>query len=281
VPIAFAGGGEDSAPPASQATIQTGQTATSSFTVIPAESRLTSPKRLAHRRPLDPFRQSPSGGSAGVEGSGGKEQGGSTGGESAPTETGSSGSAEEIAPLPESGGGETPAEVTKTTESTTTESTETVVAPQTIAYAIDLKTGFDPKNLQEQSEVAAMTKLPNKKNPALLYVGLSPDKKKALFLMTSRVTAYYGAAQCSLDKQACELIELTPGKSASFAIGYGEEPAIYKVLLKGIEPVVESLGSHSKTTKTKTKTHGKPKSRNSKSQAQSAVVGLGHAVVGH
>jgi hypothetical protein len=262
-PIVFGGKGDDE-PVASTAPIaaQSGG-ADSAFTVVPAESTLRSPaQRLGHRQALDPFRQAPTPSpESTVESNAGASEGGviSSAESSVPTEEATA--PVEVTPV------ETPTpEETAVTESstTTTESTEVVAAPLVVGYAVNLKTGFDPTKLQEQSEVAALTKLPSPKNPELLYVGLSANKKGALFLMTSQVTAYFGSARCTLDKQACELVELKPGKSATFEIGYGKTPTRYKVLLKGIEPVVAGKKKASSSKTTKTKTHqAKPKARSS------------------
>jgi hypothetical protein len=102
-----------------------------------------------------------------------------------------------------------------------------------VGYTIDAEAGFVP-HAAEKTELAPMTKLPNPKHPLVLFMGLSKDHKRALFLMTSNVTAYYGG-HCALDKQSCQLVEVEPGKGITFADGYGETR--YKVHLKRIVPV--------------------------------------------
>lgn len=102
-----------------------------------------------------------------------------------------------------------------------------------VGYTIDAEAGFVP-HTAEKTDLAPMTKLPNPKHPLVLYMGLSKDHKRALFLMTSNVTAYYGG-HCALDKQSCQLVEVKPGKGITFADGYGETR--YKVHLKRIVPV--------------------------------------------
>jgi hypothetical protein len=124
----------------------------------------------------------------------------------------------------------TPANNGGTSESSTAKGVSTVVG-----YTIDAEAGFVPK-AHEKRGIAPMTKLPNKKHPVVLYVGLSKNHKRALFLMTSNVTAYYGG-HCALDKQACQLVEVGPGKGVTFAVGYGKTR--YKLHLKSIVPVVK------------------------------------------
>jgi hypothetical protein len=128
---------------------------------------------------------------------------------------------------------------TETSEASTKESSKTDTAtevdvPQPIVgYAIDAEAGFVP-HTTEKTELAPMTKLPNAKHPLVLYMGLSKNHKRALFLMTSNVTAYYGG-HCALDKSSCQLVEVQAGKGITFADGYGESR--YKVHLKRIVPL--------------------------------------------
>jgi hypothetical protein len=107
---------------------------------------------------------------------------------------------------------------------------------EVVAYTVDMKSGVLPAELTEQADVAPMTKLPSDKNPLVVFVGLSQDGKRALFLMTSKVTAYYGSVHCVVDQQACQMVELKPGNAVIFAYGLGEEEARYKVVLQKIEP---------------------------------------------
>jgi hypothetical protein len=133
-------------------------------------------------------------------------------------------------------------EPSKSAESTHTDSPNGGTAPSStstataavVGYTIDAEAGFVPKT-SERTGIQPMTKLPNKKHPLVLYLGLSKNHKRALFLMTSNVTAYYGG-HCALDKQACQLVEVAPGKGVTFAAGYGSTR--YKVHLKRIVPVV-------------------------------------------
>lgn len=138
----------------------------------------------------------------------------------------------------------TPAEPAKPAEPTHTESSthessgassskEATSQGAIVGYTIDAEAGFVP-HATEKTGIQPMTKLPNKKHPLILFMGLSQNHKRALFLMTSNVTAYYGG-HCALDKQACQLIEVKPGKGVTFAAGYGESR--YKLHLNRIVPV--------------------------------------------
>jgi hypothetical protein len=131
-----------------------------------------------------------------------------------------------------------PAETTKTQEAESVETSPSQVpaTPQSnpiVGYTIDAEAGFVP-HTTEKTELTPMTKLPNKQHPLVLFMGLSQNHKRALFLMTSNVTAYYGG-HCAVDKASCQLVEVQAGKGITFAAGYGESR--YKVHLKRIVPV--------------------------------------------
>jgi hypothetical protein len=259
-PILLGGGSDRKQPPVATATITAGgATADSSFTVVPAARGLRSPaKRLGHRHALDPFRAE----SAAAPESGSLSEVGGTEGPSGGTGS-SSAAPEASSPSPES----SPAPVESArvepaapagpssghSESTTTTTEHVTVENEVVGYTVDMKAGTLPGELTEQTEVEPMTRLPSAKNPVILFVGFSQDNKRALFLMTSKVTAYYGAVQCAVDKQACQMIELKPGHSASFSYGYGESESRYKVVLKKIEPVTQTSKAAAKETVKKTR----------------------------
>jgi hypothetical protein len=243
-PILLGSSGGKKQPPVAVAPSSAGgETNDSSFTVVPAARGLASPaKRLGHRHALDPFRID-AGAAPETETSSGSTS--SSGGEtSSPESSSGEGSAGASSESTGSGSGaaeSTGAESSPAThpESTTTTTENVTVQHEVVGYTVDLEAGA-PGELTEQTEVEQMTKLPSAKNPVVLFVGLSQDDKRALFLMTSKVTAYYGSVKCAVDKQACQMVELKPGHSASFGYGYGENESRYKVVLKKIEPVVRS-----------------------------------------
>jgi hypothetical protein len=105
-----------------------------------------------------------------------------------------------------------------------------------VGVAAVIKAGFvgsEPK----QSEIPSQTRLPKPETPVVVYTGPSKDGTGAVFLMSNSVTAYYGKGRCVLGGEICQELELQPGKSATFAVGYGETR--YKVTLLGFKPVVK------------------------------------------
>jgi hypothetical protein len=160
------------------------------------------------------------------------ESGSSTEGEAGPSTGGESGSSETA----ETTEPTEPAHTEASPTPTTSESSNPVqgATQEVVGYTIDAEAGYVP-HATEKTGIAPMTRLPNAKHPVVLFMGLSKDHKRALFLMTSNVTAYYGG-HCALDKQACQLVEVKPGKGVTFADGYGESR--YKLHLKKIVPTL-------------------------------------------
>ena len=225
-PILLSGKGDDEEavpPPAAMAT-QDESPAAASFAVVPADVALRAYRqRLGHRQARNPFAQP----AAKSSGEGGEVESG--GGESS-TGGGSSSGGEF-----ESSGGESSSGGSSTTVTKTT--TDIIVQSTVTGYALTVRSGF-LGDIKKHDGITAMTTLPSAKNEVLVFVGLSKDKKGAIFLMTSNVTAFYGKAKCVLDEQVCSTVELRPGQSATFAVGYGDTR--YKLTLKKIHPLVET-----------------------------------------
>ncbi len=316
-PLLLGNGGEDKkqANQSVTATGAGGQTGAQAFAVVPAASRLRSPeKRLGHRQPLDPFRtvkgkEGKTHGNSSTSGTTGTGEAASptasSGGATPVTETQPPRSAEikvtETAagdkeltikestsstsptttpPASEVGGSETGssgASSGTTSESSTTTTTEGSTGQSVVGYTVDLKTGDPEGELTEENEVAPMTKLPSAKNPLVVYVGLSQDNKRALFLMTSKVTAYYGAVHCVVDAQACQMVELTPGKTALFEYVSGETEAKYKVVLEKIVPVSQGSSQSSSEKTTRQNVWDRPaKTRGANPTPRGNALGMAH-----
>ncbi|MFT3863537.1 MAG: hypothetical protein QM729_04635 [Solirubrobacterales bacterium] len=231
-----------------------GETSDSSFTVVPAARHLRSPqKRLGRRQALNPFRidteAAAEASEASETGSGGSE-GSESGGEASGGESSSGGSSSSEATEGATAGG-----------STSTE-TNVTVKVSVVAYVAAIKTGYVPGELTGEREISPMTKLPSAKDPLVLFTGFSEDDKRALFLMTSKVTGYYGEVHCAVDKKACQMVELEPGHAAIFSYGLGKDEKRYKIVLQKIEPVTSTAESANAKTVEKTE-HERPAERDS------------------
>lgn len=227
------GGGEDEEPAfvPGPTTTRGGPAEAASFAVVPSEPGLRDfRQRLGHRQARNPFNQP----SAKASGGGG---GGGGGGEQAAT-GGGGGGGDEIEVEVEGGSGSAPAVGGPSPSTTTTTTTTDIVIESTVTgHALRAKAGF-LGDVKQHPRIETMTTLPSEKNPVIVFVGLSKDEKGAIFLMTSDVTAYYGKARCVLDELACTTVELRPGKSATFAYGFGETR--YKFTLQEIYPLVQT-----------------------------------------
>jgi hypothetical protein len=188
------------------------------FSVVPAKQELRDPNvRLAHRK-----RESPFSTYAAVRASNETREvvesviNGEGGGAEVPATTETAPPATEPAP-------ESQPPVLKAT------------VKANVGTAAVIKAGYTEFEPKEQA-VEPQTRLPKPENAVVVYTGPSKDGKGALFLMTNSVSAYYGEGTCELGGEACQVLELRPGKSATFAVGYGETR--YKVTLLGFTPIV-------------------------------------------
>jgi hypothetical protein len=158
-------------------------------------------RRLEHREARDPFKQQFSG-PAGDTSSGGRE-GGSSEGES---ETGGG-----AAPLPEP-------------------PSEDDGAPTSnlryFSYALDVRvvpvaTRGKPSKAEPsvRRRLPELTMLPSRDTPALVFMGVTKDTKKAVMLVSSGVTALFGDGICVVGAETCELLALEPGVPETVVYG--------------------------------------------------------------
>jgi hypothetical protein len=206
-----------------------------SLTVLPAEPGLREPsKRLAHRKPKNPFHQQYTApvfnkGSAPIEeGSGGgssvpgtSETEGSGAGGSSPT------SEPVPAPAPSGGSGSLqPGEV------------------QLYSFGIDIKvahtevTESGAKKMgswETRENVKRGTPLPGKKAPVLVFLGVDTKLENALMLVSTEVTSLYGDNKCAAGTATCQLLTLEPNTPE--VVEYGDNGARYKFELLKVEPI--------------------------------------------
>ncbi len=185
-------------------------TSDSSFSVVPAARKLRSPsKRLGHRQALDPFRvdsKAAEGESSGTTETGGGSEGSSSGG----SEAAATGSSSGGAPATETTTTESPP---TTTEHTTTTTTGNVtVQVNVIGYVAVIKAGDVSGEPTEEREIAPVAKLPSKKEPLVVFTGLTPDAKRAQFLMTSKPVR---GSNCSRATRRSSVTSAAAKKSAT------------------------------------------------------------------
>lgn len=183
-------------------------------------------RRLDGEHAQDPFVQKYTGGSGGESGVG---AGPASGEESS---EGSSGSIE----------------TDETTETGTTEG-ETTNTPgesdgeppdegrlQYYSWAIDVRVvpvssakGKDKPEATVRHDLPDMTMLPSRDVPALTFIGVTKDTKRAVMLVSDKVTGLFGDGICIVGSEACQLIALEPGLPET--VVYGADNRTYRIEL--------------------------------------------------
>lgn len=112
-----------------------------------------------------------------------------------------------------------------------------------VYYDIDVRiVSSGPKGSSNKStttvrrNVPVLTQLPSANTPATLYMGISADRKKAVMLVSSNVTAVFGDASCLLGGDTCQLLELEPGLPETFV--YGANGRTIRIKLLKIHRVI-------------------------------------------
>lgn len=216
-PILLKDKGEEAPPPPPIAAASPANAA--SFTVASEKKTLRSyQKRLADRTPQDPFEPQVAEGSNGKK----EESSGSSG------ETGGV-----VEPSSEESGS-----VTVTEETTTVQTKPGPVryVPVPVTFGVDVRVRTSTRAHNEPA-VRPQSKLPSSKNPVVVYVGRSKDKKHALFLPSSQVLGYTGPVHCAAEKASCQLLEVGLGAPVNYLYGGKEKHLILTV--KRFVPILQ------------------------------------------
>jgi hypothetical protein len=104
---------------------------------------------------------------------------------------------------------------------------------QYYSFAIDVRiTPVSSKKKEKPSvrnDLPGMTMLPSRNVPALTFVGVSKDEKKAVMLVSDKVTGLFGDATCLEGSEHCQLIALEPGIPET--VVYGANARTYRITL--------------------------------------------------
>jgi hypothetical protein len=252
-PFLLGQGGEEGeeaieVPAAIQALKESGGHRTATLTVVEANPGLRDyRKRLRRRTPLDPFR------SFGKPSLKGAQLGGESGGE------GSASSA----PVTSTSTTVKKTETTETTSKTTTDGGSGGAAPGSTpapgaagkppdavlyAFGVDVSIVHVTRNADGQKQtsepdvrkkVLPAVSLPSKDTAVVTYMGVSPETRKPLFLVSTAVTGVFGEGKCVTGMEACQLIEMEPGFPETFE--YGEGGDLYKIKVTDVELVVQNF----------------------------------------
>lgn len=244
-PFLLGGGSkEESSVPTTAAAIpsEAAGAETSSLTVVAAKPGLRQySKRLAHRRPTDPFVQRYTAPPAG-QGPELHPETSSGSGESSPSPSGPPSSAPPSSEAtaspstPES----TPSESPSKGGSGSGDQSQMTL----FAFAIEVKLtriedGGGKSKLKSESstrqKVMPTTPLPGEKAPVITYMGVGKGAKNALLMVSNNVKSIYGDAKCLSGTDTCQLLEVEPGLPETFV--YGDNGTRYKINVLKIEPV--------------------------------------------
>lgn len=86
---------------------------------------------------------------------------------------------------------------------------------------------------QVRRNLPELTMLPARKTPAATFIGLTNDRKKALFVVSSDVVSIFGEAKCVIGSQSCQLLALEPDLPVTFV--YGPQEHRYRIELLKID----------------------------------------------
>jgi hypothetical protein len=124
---------------------------------------------------------------------------------------------------------------------------------QYYSWAIDVRVvPVPPSGAKDKPKPSArnnlpdMTMLPSRAVPALTFIGVTKDTKRAVMLVSDKVTGLFGDGVCVVGSEACQLIAMEPGLPET--VVYGADSRTYRIevtklqLLKTDELNVAPLG---------------------------------------
>jgi hypothetical protein len=137
---------------------------------------------------------------------------------------------------------ETPTPSAPTTPATTPSTgTSTPAKRTTTTYAVDLSFGESGAE-KKYNNIARLTPLPSSDSPFFVYMGLSDDKKSAVFLINGDVVPS-GDGHCTPSPQDCQQISLTKGDIEFFDMQSGTAGVVqYQLELRNIKTITTTAG---------------------------------------
>ncbi len=245
VPILL-GGGSSSSEAEEESALATPSTAIPSSKLVVAKSTpglRNYRQRLKGEHAKDPFVQQFSG----EEGAGGSGSAGTPSG---------GGSEESSVTVESSGSSSETTEVTKSPEEDNGEPAEDGQLKY-YSWAIDVRVtpvtsgkGKEKPQPTVHNNLPDMTMLPSRSVPALTFIGVTKDEKKAVMLVSDKVTGLFGDGVCIVGSEACQLIAIEPGLPET--VVYGADSRTYRIevtklrLLKTDKLNVAPLGKSKK-----------------------------------
>jgi hypothetical protein len=254
VPFLLGGDPEKSGPPRI-GPVPEGAANASQLMVVPATPGLRDyRKRLQGRSPKDPFGQPAAsktglGGELGSKGNNGFEASKvTTSTTSTTSKTTSEGATTETTETTKSDNGVVTTETTTTTEESDSQEggqSEPAEVPLS-AFAIDVKIkqkttqpdGVIINRTFERTKLLAPAALPDAKTQVVTYMGISPETRNPMFLVSDEVTSVFGEGKCLSGVRACQLLEVEKGMPTTFI--FGPVADSYKITVTNVGPVTTS-----------------------------------------
>jgi hypothetical protein len=225
---------EEGSEPAPPAGASGARASDSRLTVVETDHGLREPrKRLGHLTAKDPFHQQYTGPAQGAA------QVSQTSTSTSETSTSTTVTTDTTS---NSGGGASPGTTSPSGSSGNGGGGDSSVAVFT--FAIDLKIvktvpteggGKTKGEPETRKRVLPPATLPGEKTQVLTYMGISPEGKKPLFLVSSDVSAVFGEADCVSGQGTCQVLEAEPG--FPLTVVYGPNDVRYKFTVLKVEPV--------------------------------------------
>jgi hypothetical protein len=105
-------------------------------------------------------------------------------------------------------------------------------------YVTDLEVGDIAVGPQRRNGVRALTPLPSPSVPVAVYLGVTVDGKRALFMLSKAVTQVSDTSQCLPSPQECSMVSLEPGASEDLL--YSTDGKVYRIKVLKNRRVVRS-----------------------------------------
>jgi len=106
------------------------------------------------------------------------------------------------------------------------------------SFAIDVRvSGGENGESNVRHDLPELTMLPSRETPAMIFMSVTKDRKKALMLISSDVQALFGDSKCVLGSQTCQMLALEIGLPET--VVYGGAGKTYTIELRKID-LVES-----------------------------------------
>jgi hypothetical protein len=202
------------APVASAAATDDGDQTAAEPAVVTAQAGITDfKKRLGWLQSKDPFRSR-----VPVESTGGQQGSASTSGTSSDTGLGTATAASTSTSSSASGSGSLSSTTATTSPSSgggSSGGSQNGTKPGWYSFRVSVAVGR-AGDLTERKGVQRLQFLPGDNRPIVAFIGVNENGKRAIFMVSDRVSSVRGDGKCIPRRGDCQFLELKPGDKASF-----------------------------------------------------------------